>query len=81
MNLYNLKRRADVKPIILAQPTKLLYKIGETFDPTGLKLSISYNGKTKEITDFSDLSFESYVANGQFKERIVVNEIIDGVDV
>lgn len=50
---------------IEAGPAKTSYKAGEDFDPTGMKIRVSYNDKTSEIIPYYTISYDKDLKAGQ----------------
>ena len=57
----DLPAENQIKSIFISKkPAKLVYVVGEVFDPTGMVVKIRYvNGKTEEITDYTISGFDS----------------------
>ncbi len=57
----DLPAENQIKSIYISKkPAKLVYVVGEVFDPTGMVVKIRYvNGKTEAITDYTISGFDS----------------------
>lgn len=64
---------------ITSFPSKVYYKIGETFDPTGLTVAeVRQDGTEKEITDYDISGFDSSTA-GSKTITVSYNSTVNGV--
>ena len=55
IGLSNIPEAKLTKIEITKKPTKIAYKIGEKFDPTGMEVTATYDdGKTVKVTDYTD---------------------------
>lgn len=50
--------------ITITKPTKLTYKVGEEFDPTGIVVTAKYYDSTTEIIDLSKVSISEFSSEG-----------------
>ena len=54
IGLSNIPEAKLTKREITKKPTKIAYKIGEKFDPTGMEVTATYDdGKTVKVTDYT----------------------------
>ena len=64
---------------IMSFPSKIYYKIGETFDPSGLTVaSVRQDGTEEEITDYDISGFDSSTA-GSKTITVSYNSTVNGV--
>ena len=69
---FSVEVTKQVKAIeVTKNPTKTLYQIADTFDTTGLKISIVYADGTKEGLDSSEYSIESDGFSNSYGEKKV----------
>lgn len=58
---------------ITAQPAKLTYTAGDSFDPTGMVITITYEDGTTELADASDYTFSPTDALSTVHTRVVID--------
>lgn len=69
---FSVEVTKQVKSIeVTKNPTKTLYQIADTFDASGLKISIVYTDGTKEVLDSSEYSIESDGFSNSYGEKKV----------
>ena len=75
----DLPAENQIKSIYISKkPAKLVYVVGEVFDPTGMVVKIRYvNGKTEAITDYTISGFDS--SEEVDSELITVTYIKDNI--
>lgn len=65
------KANDDVQSITIAvQPTKLTYKVGESLDTTGMKLTVRTGSETKDITTGFTCTPTSFTKAGEYEIKV-----------
>lgn len=73
---YRVKKELE-KIEVIAEPSKLSYRVGQNFDPSWMKVKATYNsGETKEITDYDIIDGDNLT---QDKKEVTISYEYDGI--